>query len=657
MHRDITLQSPQKYASGHDVFSAYRARLHQLLSAQLSAHAINVGGASVRFHASETQTPVPSYRPDSTAPHPELIRRTLMTLLPLLAIVPALLQVVSGARSDSLDRTIRREMQKRDIPGLSIAVVDSGRIVLARGYGVTKRGGNAPVTTTTLFQAGSISKAVTAVGAMQLVDRGVLSLDSDVNAQLTSWKVPDTTVAEHEPVTVRRILSHSAGLNVHGFPGYALTDPFPTVVQVLNGAAPANTQAIRVVQRPGTRWEYSGGGYTILQLLMTDVLHEPFDAYMQRAVLARAGMSASTFSQPLPASYVPRAATGHTSDGAPVPGGYHAYPEMAAAGLWTTPSDLARFAMALQHAYRRDSGAFLSAARADQMLSYERNDFMGLGVFLRGNNRRIEFSHGGRDEGFDANLSATGLTGQAVVIMINANDNSAAVERIQRTVARLYHWPDYRVEPVAPVVRAGDARTLAAVAGRYEVGNNRMIMIAPRDGVLYSYADGHEDEGFVQVAQDRFRRVDGDATLALTRDAQRRVTDVTLTDADGAHRAPRVGPLATSFHETSDPAPQRTAIIDTVLRALGDGRGVAVQASLAAGAFRDFSGHVVPDLVGIRSVRYVGEEEISARGISRHDGAVARIVYVSAILGGRPVFVLVHLTGTGAITDYDVVDR
>jgi CubicO group peptidase (beta-lactamase class C family) len=571
----------------------------------------------------------------------------------------ALLVSISAAHQspDSLDRVIRREMGKRGIPGLSIAVIDSGRIVLARAYGVTKRGTTTPVTTNTLFQAGSISKAVTAVGAMRLVERGTLQLDRDVNEQLVSWKVPDTTVAGGEKLTVRELLSHSAGLNVHGFPGYALSAPYPNLVQVLNGAKPANTEAIRIVQRPGVRWEYSGGGYTILQQLMIDVTHQRFDEYMMHEVLTPAGMTASTFAQPLPAPYAPNAATGHTDTGEPVPGGWHAYPEMAAAGLWTTPTDLAKFAMSLQRAFRRDNAAFLSAELADQMLSYQRNDFMGLGLFLRGNNVRLEFSHNGRDEGFDASMTATALTGQGVVIMINTNDNSAAVERIQRSVAHMYNWPNYRKDPVPPSGVAADASALSDVAGRYELRSNQMVMFAPRDGHLYSYADGHEDEEFVPVGPDRFTRVDGDVSFQFQRDAARRVIGTTVFEQLGTRAIPRVGPLVTSMAVTRDPDPSRTKRIEAILRAMAAGKANDQTSVLAAGALRDFRDHVERYLVGVANVSYAAEEDVSDRGLTRHDGVVARIVYVKALIGALPRYVLVHFTKDGLVTDYDVVVR
>lgn len=577
------------------------------------------------------------------------------------ALVPSLLLATGLALEaqpvDSLERVIRREMARREIPGLSIAVIDSGRIVFARGYGVTRRGGP-PVSDSTLFQAGSISKAVTAVGAMRLVSRGTLALDRDINQQLVSWKLRDTSVAEGEKVTVRQLLSHSAGLNVHGFPGYALTERMPTAIQVLNGEAPTNTAAIRIERKPGARWQYSGGGYTILQVLMSDVSARPFDALMQDEVLTPAGMTASTFAQPLPATHAPRAATGTYPDGKEVVGGWHSYPEMAAAGLWTTPSDLARFAIAVQHAFRREPNGILPADVADEMLSYQRNDFMGLGLFLKGNNVKLEFSHGGRDEGFDASLSATALSRQGVVIMINANDNSGAVERIRTLVANLWQWPSVRPAPLPPRAVAIPSDALTAVTGRYEVRNNVMMGFEGIDGRLYSTADGKPDEEFIPVGEDLFTKSDGSVTFRFTRNAAGAVTGFDVRNADGSGRAiPRIGPLSSQLVQRPDPDRARTARLTTLLRGMGAGKASEFSAMLAPGALRDFSGQNIRELTGVANIRYLGEEDIKGRGIVRHEGAVDRIIYVSATIDAAPRTILIHLTSAGLVTDYDVVRR
>ena len=193
----------------------------------------------------------------------------------------AVLSLATAQRADDLDTFIKAQMSQRQVNGLSLAIVQDGRIE-ARAYGVTSRGGP-PVTDATLFQAGSISKPVAAMGALRLVEQGTLSLDEDVNTKLKTWKVPDNEFTATQKVTLRRLVSHTAGLTVHGFPGYDVKVPMPTTVQVLDGAG--NTAPVRVNVVPGSIWRYSGGGYTVMQLLVSDVTGKPFAQYMSEAVL------------------------------------------------------------------------------------------------------------------------------------------------------------------------------------------------------------------------------------------------------------------------------------------------------------------------------------------------------------------------------------
>lgn len=229
--------------------------------------------------------------------------------------------------------TIASRMEHYKVPGVSVAFFDHGQIIWTKAYGLADVAAKKPVTPETLFQAASISKPVTALAALRLVQEGKLSLDEDVNVKLRTWKVPENAFTEKEKVTVRRILSHSAGLTVHGFPGYASGDPLPSIVQILNGAKPANTDPIRVDVVPGTLWRYSGGGYVVLQTLMADVTGKPFPQIMSELVLRPAGMTHSTYEQPLPKDLWSEAATPYRANGDPVKGGWHTYPEMAPAGL------------------------------------------------------------------------------------------------------------------------------------------------------------------------------------------------------------------------------------------------------------------------------------------------------------------------------------
>ena len=368
-------------------------------------------------------------------------------------------------------------MRYYHVPGLSLAVVDNFRIVYAAGFGVTQFGGTTPVDTNTLFLAGSISKPVFATGVLQLVEQGKLSLDSDINNTLKSWKLPESRFTQTEKVTLRRLLTHSAGLTVWGFPGYQMGTPIPTVPQVLDSAGPANTGPVRNDTFPGARWRYSGGGITIAQLMATDVTGESFPALMKRLVLDKAGMRHSTYENPLPASRDHEAASGHEQLDTPVPGRYHVYPEMAAAGLWTTAPDLARWALAVTRAYRGEAKAVLSPAMAGEMISRQvqvappnGTDYWGLGVTVTGQGDSIAFSHGGRDEGFVAAVIMWPRLGRGLFVLTNGV-SGALLNEISRAFADLYGvGADPR--PTKKVVTM-DSAALAAYAGRYEVPRAR----------------------------------------------------------------------------------------------------------------------------------------------------------------------------------------
>ena len=401
-----------------------------------------------------------------------------------IAITIALsLLYVGSADADKIDDVINAEMKRRDIPGLSLAIIEGGKIVKAKGYGVTEKGGKIPVTPSTLFQAASISKPVTAIGALHLVEQGKLGLDADVNTKLTSWKVPENEFTQDKKVTLRGILSHSAGLTVHGFPGYASGAPNPTLLQILNGEKPANTAPIRVAMVPGSVGKYSGGGYTVMQQMIIDVTAKPFPDFMRETVLAPLNMRDSAFSQPLSADKTGAATTGHSNNRNSTAGRWHTYPEMAAAGLWTTPSDLARFAIGIQQSLAGTANPIISAAMTREMLTMQK--IMGLGLALDGSGKSLAFSHGGRNEGFDSRMTATAETGQGAVIMFNANDNSRMVSRMLAAISKAYRWPALTTSDAAsPRPVKADQKALARFSGRYDLGGGRMLMLTRDKGQL-----------------------------------------------------------------------------------------------------------------------------------------------------------------------------
>lgn len=351
---------------------------------------------------------------------------------------------------------VQKLMAAYKVPGLSFAVIDDFKIVSAQALGVTDAGGTTAVTPRTLFQAGSISKPVATMGALALVEKGKLSLDDDVNRKLESWKVPDNEFTKEQKVTLRRIMSHSAGLTVHGFPGYAVSEPRPTLIQILSGAKPANTPPVKVDFVPGTRWRYSGGGVLIEQQLMIDVSGEPFPRVMRETVFNKIGMNDSSYEQPLPPSRAAAAASGTYANGKAVAGRWHIYPEMAAGGLWTTPTDLAKLAIDVSLSKRGQSNRVLTQSMAGEMLKVQmprveeialgdehHRDRMGLGFFLGDETRPDLFGHIGDDEGFQAMMMMFADSGKGAVVMANSQYGIMLGDFLFEQIAKDYSWKNF----------------------------------------------------------------------------------------------------------------------------------------------------------------------------------------------------------------------
>jgi CubicO group peptidase (beta-lactamase class C family) len=349
--------------------------------------------------------------------------------------------------ADAPAKTLAARMADGKIPAVSIAFFEGGKVVWTRAYGLADVASGRAATPETLFQAASTSKALAAVASLRLVEQGKLDLDSDVNTRLQGWKVPPSPLTATNKVTLRGLLSHTAGLNVHGFPGYEAGKPVPTTVQVLQGAPPANTAAIVSEFRPGEKWSYSGGGYTVAQLMLEEASGEAYPTLVTRLVLKPADMSQSTLVQPLPEALRPRAASAYNRAGAPVPGRYHTYPEYAAAGLWTTPSDYSRFVMALQDAYAGRSSKMLKATSVKVMATPILNNY-GLGVEVHDRGGHTTIEHSGGNEGFQCYfLGFLDGSRQGVVIMTNSDNAYLVIQSLLQAVGETYGWAAPTAKP------------------------------------------------------------------------------------------------------------------------------------------------------------------------------------------------------------------
>lgn len=403
--------------------------------------------------------------------------------------------------------TLLERMAALHVPGVSVAVIHDGRLEWARGFGVTQVGGPA-VDDKTLFQAASISKPVTALAVLQLVQSGILNLDTDVNTYLKSWKIPDSELTASHKVTVRELLSHTAGVTVDGFGGYSSTDPLPTILQTLDGLPPANNLPIRVDQIPGSQWRYAGGGYVILRLLLEELTGQSFDHLMQEKVLGPIGMAHSRFEQPLSPEHLAHAAIPANEDGKALKLGPRIYPELAPDGLWTTASDLARYAIEVQRSLAGQPGSLLSAPTARLMLTPALNHW-GLGPIVGDDERHPYFTHSGGNVGFVSILVAYNQ-GDGAVILTNGSGFGAyslAIDLI-RSIAQEYKWPDFKPVHHRTVRLSPDL--LDQNAGVYQTSPDACIVVTREASKLSVHATGERKILLLPLAKNRF--VEAEAT-------------------------------------------------------------------------------------------------------------------------------------------------
>lgn len=336
----------------------------------------------------------------------------------------------------SLPRALRRELaetaalRKNLVPAVSLAYAQDEEIV-AVAWGAEPD---------TLFQAASISKPVSALLALCLVADGTISLDDDIADAMHSWSLPphESSDGTERPITLRLLLCHGAGLGVHGFPGYTRGEQIPTLLNILDGIPPANSAPIRSQGPPGLAAVYSGGGYTVLQQLIEDASARPFGDLAAERVFGPLGMRSATFEQPIRPELEPLVGPGF-SGGRRIEGGWRVYPELAAAGLWCTPTDLVHFAKGVQSAFDGRDGALVPQWLATEML---RPHFpgWGLGVAPYGAPRDPHFGHTGGNAGYRCELFASAHSGPAAAVMTNSDEGGELVPALLNHLSPHLGW-------------------------------------------------------------------------------------------------------------------------------------------------------------------------------------------------------------------------
>ena len=414
--------------------------------------------------------------------------------------------------------TLEERMAHYGVPGVAVAVIEDGRVVFARGYDVLQAGSEAPVTADTVFSAGSVSKMATALMTLNLIQSGALDLDADISHVLPYWAPEANSPHADAPLTVRMLLSHTGGLNLHGFADFLPGEALPTREQTLNGAAPADHDPLRVEALPGSSYRYSGGGYTLLEGLIVQATGLGFEHSAEQALFEPLGMTRSSFANPLPEDHG-NIAKAHDREGAPtaLPRGYEAFPERAASGLWTSANDLGRMTAEMINAYRGQS-AYLHPVLGQEMMTRVSPSEHGLGPRLEGRGEHFIFHHGGTNNSYRAWMEGHLATGDGLVVLTNgANGMDLAVE-IRNAMNDVMGW---RVNPVldVPALDLTEAQ-LARYEGVYALDPNFPLdlqaqMAAPPfifDLTIYrengqlmaSYNGGQSGAPLVPVAPDRF---------------------------------------------------------------------------------------------------------------------------------------------------------
>jgi CubicO group peptidase (beta-lactamase class C family) len=431
--------------------------------------------------------------------------------------------------------TIRERMEHYHVKALSVAVIQNYKIAWAKAYGWADDSLKVPATTQTLFQAASISKSLNGVGVMKLVQDKKIDLYADINNYLTSWKFPYDSLSKGKKISMANLLSHTAGLTVHGFEGYTPGKPVPTVVQVLDGKKPANSDPIRSMYAPGLKSEYSGGGITISQMIVMDVTHQPYDKYMYANVLKPLGMTGSTYQQPPADKRL--LATGYRDNGKRIPGNYNTYPEEAAAGLWTNPTDLSKYIIETQLALEGKSHKVLDQQTTKLRLTPYIDKQAAMGVFISDLDSTKYFTHGGANEGFRSNYLGSMEGGNGVVVMVNS-DNGDIMNEVINSIAKVYGFKGLYHSMVRKLATVPDS-VLQSYTGDYELEPKLILTISREGGHLYGQASGQGKLELFPESQTKFFLKVNPIEVEFVKDEKAQVVKAVIYQ-NGVHEAKKI---------------------------------------------------------------------------------------------------------------------
>jgi len=428
------------------------------------------------------------------------------------------------------DYALKERMALHGVPGVSVALIEDAAVSWVKHYGVASVDDPRPVDAETIFNVGSVSKAVAAVTVLSLAQDGLVDLDAPVNDQLTSWRIPDNEFTRQAAVTPLRLMNHSGGVVFSPPRTYAAED-LPTLMQILDGLPPATTAPVGVDRVPGTTFQYSNAGFEVLRLLIEDVTGRSFAEVVAERVFVPIGMSRSSVEAPLPDEVLVNAAMGHRGDGTPDAAYRRWLPHVAAGGLWTTAEDYAAFVVDIQRSLRGEDGRVLSRASAELMVSPHDAPRYGLGVFQRGGGDGARYvSHLGDGPGFVAGFTMDVIGGRGMVVLTNGQGGIELVREISRSIAGVKGWPYLLPDAVTPVDPGDEVR--AELAGRYRVGADGEVVLELRGDELWleSPSLGEVRLHFADSSTMVCRERGGEITVVRTADGDVERLDAGLAD-------------------------------------------------------------------------------------------------------------------------------
>lgn len=424
-------------------------------------------------------------------------------------------------------RSISEFMEENQIPGVSIAFFDQGKISWQETYGYANLVDSTKVTTNTIFNGASLSKTITAIGALNLVERGVLSLDDDINQYLKGWKIPDNEFTKKEKVTLKQLIGHRGGFERYVQSSYFPNDELPTITQMLTGEKPSVDPPVSIVYTPGEKQIYSNPGYSVIEKIIEDVTNKAFEDWMEQKLFDPFNMTNSSFEQPVPKKFFQQMATGYTDDLEPYP--YKLFPYKAAGGIWTTPSDLARFLMTVLEDHHSNTNKILSKKMTDSVFA-KNSDRLGFAKIYSDESKDVLFEHWGSNSGFTCYLLGSVNHNQGVVIMTNSDNGMSLMSYIARAVAVANDWD--LLQPQVFESMSLDTEKINKFRGDFK-GGNEILKFEVIENELNFLSESGIKSKLVSIAENKFIDPNENTLYEFLQNNNGEIKYVRMTKADG----------------------------------------------------------------------------------------------------------------------------